>query len=210
MLLSHRSTVNMRQNHWNSGKGHNPGLCTEARIGTHTFQPWLLKVAYCKSTRGTGEIEPTTQLCRRIGIRVKGISRDRYRHGHDPESKYAQAKNHCYYRQRILKGLADQYQSSYHKNDGDIDGPKAHFRLEDSLVLLDVAVRHVVVEVMSEDFAQEHADNVGEIQVANCFRSVPIGAAGFLGLEEEQVRRDINPDGPSKREKTRFWSAFLD
>lgn len=210
MFLSHRSTVNMRHNHGDNGKGHNPGLCTEARIGTHTVQPRFLEVAHSKSASGTGEIDPTTQFCRRIGIRVKSISRDRDRHSHYPESIYTQAKNHCHYGQRLFKGLANQYESSRHEDNGDIDGPKANFRLKDSLVSLDVAVRHKVVEEMTEDFAQEYAYDVGEIQVANCSRRVPIGTAGFLGSEEEQIRRDINADDPSEGEKTRFLSAFPD
>lgn len=80
------------------------------------------------------------------------------------------------------------------------DHDKSGFGLEDAIVLPHVPPSKVVVEIVTEDFANNDADNRREVEEANAVEGVSVSAILPRSAKQDGCR-DIDANGPGKEEQ---------
>lgn len=100
----------------------------------------------------------------------------------------------------VVQSLTEQDQTNDHQERGKICHKKTDFGFKNALMTPHVSLDQEVVRKVADQFANQNANNWGEVQKPELVVSVTVPSKLFWGCEEN-CSRDIDSYGPGKADE---------
>lgn len=146
------------------GKGTDGRLNAEAGLCPLCLGPGDLEVGNDEAAGGTAEVDPRRNLARGLRVAVEVVRVEADGGDHDAEDVQAPEDRGHHVVVAFFESEAQPDQSRQHKRGREPHGPQANLGLEMPPVAFDVSRRDEVMEPVTDDLAQERADNGGEVE----------------------------------------------
>lgn len=132
-----------------------------------------------------------------VGEAVQDVSRNSSRRTQGGEGVHAPSNGNAGPRQVVLKGLTKEDQSSEADDPGNVHTPQAVLWLVNTLVGIDVAVLHKVVEPMTPELGEHGANHGGKEEQGKVAVTKAISRAHGRGRRQHELGNCVHDaDGP--------------
>ena len=174
-------------------------LNAKAHVVAICRAPRLLEISDTKPANSPREIEIRTNLPTTVGIAIECVRSRCDGCNHHADDVHAPTHDDSRVVEQVFQGLANDDQTWNHEDGTDVVCRQTRFRLEHSIVTLDITPSQIVVEEMTPELADSDCDERCEVDVSHAASGEAVAACD-AGRFEQDGRGDVDTDGPHEGE----------